>query len=457
MANSYGGDFFYSNESIMGFPVNLSLINSTILLSKSDIIKNNEEFCSIIFKDNEKYSFIVKNKVDPYFKLDNLTRLSNSNIEQMCEEISFYNHLDDWMLSETKNITDICQNYFPFKLIKKDLNVSRVNWKKELVRYTPEEICDQNFKEDIDEEIKKIESKLDNLLMTSYAGESNLLILFKGYFDKHGLNAACKIKDVYPNTKIAIDQEGGKVVRLKLKDAVPISPSNAHKFTPEEIFDNAKAVSLSLREYCIDINLAPIADLFNRSMINKRDADSALRNRRFQDGMLANNVTPSVKHFPFYFDRNYNDKVDKNHSLITKELMDAEPQIVYEKHPNEILKNLQEISINENSMVMMSNNIYPDYSYYPAVFEPKFYDMLRTEVGFNGVIITDALEQFDFNDRLFLRAFILADIVLVTDLKRYRMLKAVIIRAYINGIVSESLIDAKLAKVVGLFEKNSRE
>ena len=49
--------------------------------------------------------------------------------------------------------------------------------------------------------------------------------------------------------------------------------------------------------------------------------------------------------------------------------------------------------LSADDIVMISNNLYDGYGDGPAVFNTLFYDWLRQDIGFRGLIITDDLDE----------------------------------------------------------------
>src|SRR3989338_7690297 len=109
----------------------------------------------------------------------------------------------------------------------------------------------------------------------------------------------------HQNIPILIDQEGGRVVRLK-PPFWKARPAAKNFKNAKDVFDNAKAIAEELLAVGINVNCAPCADLLIE------DADGIIGDRAFSDdpkivsefaiammqGLEAGGVTAVIKHLP---------------------------------------------------------------------------------------------------------------------------------------------------------------
>ena len=192
-----------------------------------------------------------------------------------------------------------------------------------------------------------------------------------------------------PPLLIATDQEGGKVKRL------PAGPPSASAQTMGANDDGAtvkqigKATGLYLRKLGIDVDLAPVLDVGNASasFLGSRifSANPAIVTNlgpSFVSGLQRARVAATAKHFPGLGTASGN--TDSRSILVTTSR-------------SELLRRLAPFNAAIRvgvKLVMVSNAGYPalDPSGLPASLSPLIVNqMLRNELGFSGVVITDAM------------------------------------------------------------------
>lgn len=184
-----------------------------------------------------------------------------------------------------------------------------------------------------------------------------------------------------PRTKpfIAIDQEGGSVVRIQSDPTVHTSQKDI------ETVDKAYAVAKQRAEYLrglgITMNLAPVVDvstdehagIFPRTFRKEWGSFGDAMVRGYTDG----HVFPVVKHFPSY--GNFSGDVEGE--IPVKELSEEEKQAF-------------SVSLQHADFLMISPviiaNIDPEK---PAPLSTKVINYVRNDLHFSGVIITDDVEM----------------------------------------------------------------
>ena len=198
-----------------------------------------------------------------------------------------------------------------------------------------------------------------------------------------------------PPLLIAIDQEGGQVARLNSENGFPQFPSHAEmgeKFEPAETKLTASHIARMLTEVGVNVNFAPVVDL----NINPRNPIIGAQGRSFSDdptvvtdharsfiaGHREHRVATAIKHFPGHGSSTADthlSAVDVTESFKDSELM-----------PYRCL-------INEGvvDMVMVGHlqhhGFDPDR---PASLSARMIDgLLRHEMGFDGVVVTDCLDM----------------------------------------------------------------
>ncbi len=200
---------------------------------------------------------------------------------------------------------------------------------------------------------------------------------------------------------IAVDQEGGKVQRLKSKygfyGKFP-KASDVIKLSDASVKQHYETMGAELRSVGINYNLAPDVDL----AINKRNRVIYRLGRSFgadpkqvvhyasifMDAMHDNGVLTSLKHFP-----GHGSSLGDTHKGFVDVTKLWKP---IELEPYKMLSQTQTI---DTVMVAHVFNAKLD-SRYPASLSKKVVNgKLREEFGFNGVVITDDLQMGAINKK----------------------------------------------------------
>ena len=190
---------------------------------------------------------------------------------------------------------------------------------------------------------------------------------------------------------IMIDQEGGRVARLKANFPNPGASLNLEQGSDSmeslsRIRSYGQSVGSSLRELGINVNFAPVVDILTEptnTAIGDRvwgvDAVPALnRSRAWLEGLQSTGILGCIKHFP-----------GQGHAKLDTHLSEAVidlPAQVLESRELVPFRGLMGIS----PMVMISHCIYPAYDTRPASLSKVIMgDLLRRQMGFEGVIVSD--------------------------------------------------------------------
>jgi len=191
---------------------------------------------------------------------------------------------------------------------------------------------------------------------------------------------------------IAIDQEGGRVDRLRSILSVTLAPSDYAPETGLHLLRRFGEITAGmLSTLGINMNLAPVVDL----LIS--ETDNALRGRlwgadpaavveragAFLEGMKSESVIGCLKHFPGLGRAH----IDSHHHLP-----------VIETPMDELSRaDLAPFAALAGSApaVMLAHCLYSalDGGRMPASLSPEAYRLLRGEIGFDGVAFTDDLEM----------------------------------------------------------------
>lgn len=185
---------------------------------------------------------------------------------------------------------------------------------------------------------------------------------------------------------IAIDQEGGKVNRLKPSYGFPPIPSAEHMASTDSVVQYAQINATNLSKLGINVNFAPCVDLninpscpvigkLERSFGESPDMVIKYANQWITEHNKVG-VISCLKHFP-----GHGSSKNDSHLGITdvSKTWTAEELEPYQ----------QLIAQGKVQMVMMSHIVNVNYAPEPASLAPVYYKILREDMNFKGVIITD--------------------------------------------------------------------
>jgi beta-N-acetylhexosaminidase len=189
---------------------------------------------------------------------------------------------------------------------------------------------------------------------------------------------------------LAVDQEGGRVQRLKAPfTIIPPARSLGQTSTLEEVEILARQVARELALVGLNINLAPVLDV-------ARTPDCPLWDRAYGSdprqaaryalaaikGYRSGGVIPVAKHFPGLGDT----VADSHQVLALAQAGDPHREV-------DLLPFRQAVAAGV-PMVMTAHLSVPEWEARPATLSPVALQVwLRQRLGFEGVIITDDLEM----------------------------------------------------------------
>jgi beta-N-acetylhexosaminidase len=193
---------------------------------------------------------------------------------------------------------------------------------------------------------------------------------------------------------IALDEEGGDVTRLFAATGAPF-PGNAALGRLDDLDttrETAAAIGWSLRRAGCTVNFAPCVDVNSRSdnpIIGVRsfgsDAELVARHAAaWVAGLQSTGVAATAKHFP-----GHGDTAQDSHVWLPVVHRSFE-----ELRRREIVPFVAAIDA-ECRVIMTSHIMLPQLdSYHPATMSRAVLnDLLREELGFSGVVVSDALDM----------------------------------------------------------------
>lgn len=193
---------------------------------------------------------------------------------------------------------------------------------------------------------------------------------------------------------VLIDQEGGRVQRMRgphWRDWTP--PLEAAQTAGEDaarvLALRAAVIAQELRAVGIDANCAPVADIagpqthpfLRNRCYGETAAQVCKRARAVADAYLAAGVLPVVKHLPGHGRAT----ADTHHDLPTVTASMAE----LAAHDFAPFK-----ALNDLPMAMTAHIIFAAYdAAHPATQSPRMIGVIRDEIGFQGLLMTDDLNM----------------------------------------------------------------
>lgn len=194
---------------------------------------------------------------------------------------------------------------------------------------------------------------------------------------------------------IGIDEEGGRVIRTDALD-VPRIPSalNIGKTgDAQNAYNAAKTIAGYLSPLGFNVDFAPVADVFtnpSNTVIGDRafssDPDIAsVMVKYFTEGLLENKILPVLKHFPGHGDTSE----DSHYGVaVNKKTLAELSECEFIPFKSGIAANAPFVMAGHISTPNINGNNLP------AIFSSFLLQgILRKELGFNGIIITDSLDM----------------------------------------------------------------
>ena len=251
---------------------------------------------------------------------------------------------------------------------------------------------------------------------------------------------------------IGVDEEGGSVVRASKYSAFRSEPfKSPSALYAEGGFDRIKAdtdeKSAFLKNLGINVNLAPVCDVslsaddyIHDRTLGLSAEETAEYVKTVVSAMKENKIGSVLKHFP-----GYGNNVNTHTGIAIDERS-------YDTFVNSDFLPFKAGIENGADAVLVSHNIVNCMDdRYPASLSLKVHNILRNDLDFSGVIITDALDMdaiTDYTDSG--NAAVLAvkvgnDMIICTD---YETQINAVIEAVKSGDIDESLISEAVLKIL---------
>ena len=309
-----------------------------------------------------------------------------------------------------------------------------------------------------------LEEKIGQILLVRYPNNNQKEELnkyqFGGYifFEKDFKNKTKDevknmIKELQETSKIpiitAVDEEGGKVVRISS------NPNLApEKFkSPKELYDlggfnlikqDTIEKSNLLNELGINVNLAPVVDISTDSndyiyerTIGENEKITSEYAKTVIEASKNTKVSYVLKHFPGYG----NNKDTHTGSSIDERTYDEILNNDIKPFEAGIKSNAEAILVSHNIVNSIDNNN-------PASLSPNVHNLLRNNLNFTGIIITDDLDMSavsNMDDSIIKAITAGNDLIITTD---YKKSIDVIKTAIENKTISEEQINKLAFRVI---------
>ncbi len=259
---------------------------------------------------------------------------------------------------------------------------------------------------------------------------------------------------------VAIDQEGGIVVRLKdgltpLPGAMAIAAARSAGVSLAEVEELAAISGSELASLGIDWNLAPDADV----NVNRLNPVIGVRSfgedpnwvaelvSAYARGLQKAGVAATAKHFPGHGDTNIDSHLGLPRVEAASERLESVELVPFKR-----------LIADGVGSIMTAHVLFPavEPEAIPATLSRRaLTGLLRERLGYRGVIVTDCLEMKAVDGRFenaAVRAVIAgADVLCVSHtVEKQEAAFDSVLAAVRDGLISESRIDESVARIVAL-------
>ncbi|WP_186020526.1 glycoside hydrolase family 3 N-terminal domain-containing protein [Burkholderia gladioli] len=273
------------------------------------------------------------------------------------------------------------------------------------------------------------------------------MLLIRNQLDARA-TLACDLRRAHPTALVLTDQEGGIVRDLKNVEPPP-APWEVAGMTADAFSQQVQRAGQALADACIDVDDAPVAEVFNGERSYSNDPKQAASYAaRFATAMQNVGIAPVLKHYPGklksckpvsslpgYQLRKGSHEVETCPGSATDvwRMADAFP--------------VQSAPMQSAPMVMMSNRVYPGVSSVPAVLDPMYVQRLR-KAGFRGLVMTDALWEISNRPQTVVQALKAgADVILLPQPRQVDEAMPYILAALQSGDLDPATMRDRLDRV----------
>lgn len=262
------------------------------------------------------------------------------------------------------------------------------------------------------------------------------------------------IKSYQKNSKIPMligtDEEGGTVVRVSryLRSERFKSPQELYKAGGMNgIIRDTQTKSRFLLDLGINVNFAPVADVstnkhdfINARAFGKEAKQTSQYVQTVVKSMYKSHIGSVLKHFPGY---------GNNKDTHTQICVDDRQYSVFKK--SDFLPFKAGATAGADSVLVSHNIVKSMDKNNPSSLSPKVHQILRDELGFKGVIMTDDLlmdgvRQLDTDENIAVKAVQAGNDMLISSDAKVQI--EAVINAVKDGRISENQIDDSVMRVL---------
>ena len=261
------------------------------------------------------------------------------------------------------------------------------------------------------------------------------------------IDAACKITPI-----VAVDEEGGTVNRISSSPAFRSEPFKSPRLLfsqggMEAVIADVHEKNALLSQLGIDLNLAPVCDIstdpgdfmYSRSIGLDAEATSEYVTEVVK-ACLADGMGCCLKHFP-----GYGNSSDPHKGAA----VDGRTMEQLEK--SDLLPFAAGIEAGAPAVLISHNTVSALDDDLPASLSPAVHRLLRYDMGFDGVIVTDdlsmgAVASFSSSADSAVTAILAGNDLLCTG--DYAAQYNVVIEAVKSGIISEERLDSSVRRIL---------
>lgn len=232
------------------------------------------------------------------------------------------------------------------------------------------------------------------------------LLFAKDVSDITKIDLINKINDYQNASKIplviAIDEEGGTVSRLSNNTSIVSerfkSPQELYRIGGmDKIIEDVKNKNAILKELGINVNLAPVADVSENvgdyiypRTFGKNASETSNYIKEVINASKGTDVSSVLKHFP-----GYGNNVDTHTGIsIDNRSLESFRENDFKPFEAGIAAGAEAILVNHNIIVNVENNM-------PASLSLNIHGILRDELKFSGIIMTDDILMAAIKDYVY--------------------------------------------------------
>ena len=280
-------------------------------------------------------------------------------------------------------------------------------------------------------------------------------------YAKQNIKSADQLKEMISGTQgfskyplfIGIDEEGGSVSRIAesgLADNVGTMGDIGTSGDPSKAKEAGSAIAAYLSEYGFNLDFAPVADVIleGNSIIGDRSfgsnaGDDAAMVSACVEGLQEGNVSACLKHFPGLGSTTEDTHEGMATSEKTKEDFETTDFLSFQ---GGIDAGADFVMVSHLSVPNITGDNTPS-----SLSDKMITDILRGELGFNGIVITDAMDMkavtdYYTSDEAAVKALQAgADMILIPE--DFEAAYQGVLDAVNNGTLSEERINESLQRI----------